>query len=460
MSLARLAAFATPFPAWILGAGLLAGAPPAAAQEKVFLALKDALNTEVQERTFTLAKPARVHVRATGAGVGDRPFFAYAWILDAATREVVWQMDGRNAKADGTFQVADQQVALKAGTFEAYFSNHAFGWRGTLSRGSRGLDRRRIAAGSAKEDRDPFGFREIARALGARTLDDWRAQAPRYGLELALPAAEAADVSTSAGPVAWKREVVALLADQNSKEWTGAFRVARPVKLHVYCQGERDSEGVLADSGWILDARTRRPVWEMLDGQAAYAGGADKNRRQVEVLTLPPGEYLAGYRTDGSHSPAHWNSAPPCDPLRYGLIVSVAQEADASAVAAIQVPEPGRVLASLVKVGNHRREQASFTLKASGSVRVYALGEADEDEMADGAWITNGTGAKVWEMTPSAAVHAGGAAKNRMQEEVLKLPAGTYTLHVKTDGSHAYGHWNDVPPRDTEHWGATVYALP
>jgi hypothetical protein len=55
--------------------------------------------------------------------------------------------------------------------------------------------------------------------------------------------------------------------------------------------------------------------------------------------------------------------------------------------------------------------------------------------------------------------HAGGAAKNRVQDKILSLPPGTYTLHYRTDGSHAYGRWNDTPPRDTEHYGATVYAV-
>ena len=73
----------------------------------------------------------------------------------------------------------------------------------------------------------------------------------------------------------------------------------------------------------IIEARTRARVWEMSMDKAQFAGGARKNRRQVETVTLPAGDYEATFVTDDSHSPADWNAAPPCDPLRYGLILAV-----------------------------------------------------------------------------------------------------------------------------------------
>jgi hypothetical protein len=54
--------------------------------------------------------------------------------------------------------------------------------------------------------------------------------------------------------------------------------------------------------------------------------------------------------------------------------------------------------------------------------------------------------------------HAGGALKNRFADVRIQLPKGSYTLRFKTDDSHAYGDWNSAPPRDAEHYGATLYA--
>jgi len=443
-----------------LGLGILlaVATAPARGQEAPFVSLKDTVKSEVQARTFTLPKAMRVHVYAKGGGRDHRSFFASGWILDAASREVVWQMDGRNAKSEGDYQVADQYLELKAGTYEAYFSNHGFGWTGPLSHGTRDIDRRRLQGAAAAKDDDKFGFRAIAESLSPGRVADWKARAAHYGLELYARSGEAAEVRTAQAPVAWRGEVLALLATQDGGEVRGTFKVSRPVTMHIYCQGERESGDALADSGWIMDARSRKVVWEMNGATADYAGGAEKNRRQVQTLTLPAGEYIAGYTTHDPHSPAHWDAAPPCDPLRYGLILSLPKEGDAGAFALSPAREPGKVLAALVKVGNDRREDAAFTLARPASVRIYALGEADDDEMADGAWITDSAGTKVWTMAPRATVHAGGARKNRMQDQVLTLPAGTYTVHYRTDGSHAYGRWNSAPPRDAEHYGVTVYA--
>jgi hypothetical protein len=231
------------------------------------------------------------------------------------------------------------------------------------------------------------------------------------------------------------------------------------VTLHIYAQGEGVGGTEFADHGWILDARTRRPVWEMSVKKAQYGGGAEKNRRQVETIQLPPGEYIATYVTDGSHSPADWNAAPPCDPLRYGLILALPKDEDRSQVELASAIESAPVLAELVRIGNHANERKPFSLQAATKVRVYAIGERNDEELADTAWIEDGQGKTVWSMSIKNTLHAGGADKNRVADEVLNLPKGSYVLCVRTDGSHAYARWNDAQPWDSEHYGATVYAV-
>lgn len=416
---------------------------PLAAQEKTVVSLHDLVGQEVRQQGFTLAKPQKVHIRATGAVQEDwlenGRTLAYGWILNAATREVVWQMSRENSKRQGRFQVADAWVDLPAGSYEAYMENASMREAGFLIRPVRNVDRRSLRG----------------EGLKGLTLQRWKEDAQRYGMDLGVTDASA--VTTFQGPLHWRNTVITLLATGDRGRWSQAFTVKQTLKVHVYAQGEGSGDE-LADTAWILDAHTRQPVWTMDAGKAQYGGGAQKNRRQVETITLPPGEYIAVCVTDGSHSPADWNATPPCDPLLYGLILSVTQDQDARHL----VPHPeeplGTVLAEAVKVVNHEHRTAAFNLAAPGKVRVYALGEADDDEMADGGWIEDTTGHRVWEMKAERTRHAGGADKNRVADDVLSLPKGTYTLHVRTDGSHAYGRWNDDAPWDADRYGITVYA--
>ena len=209
--------------------------------------------------------------------------------------------------------------------------------------------------------------------------------------------------------------------------------------------------------GGILDARTRARVWEMSRDKSQFAGGARKNRRQVETITLPAGDYEAAFVTDDSHSPADWNAAPPCDPGMYGLTLSLPADADLAAVS-LAKSMTWAPLAELVRIGNDQDRSAAFTLAAARTVRVYAIAEGSGDEMADEAWVEDAAGKRVWTMVYDHTLFAGGASKNRLADEVVSLPKGTYTLRVRTDDSHAYGHWNSDPPWDPEHYGVTVYA--
>ena len=457
MSIPTPSAFHLP-PALML-AVLFQGAPaPAqAAKEPVLLSLKDTAATEVQSQGFTLPQDMKIHVYAKGGSAGDRPYFAYGWILNATTREVVWQMDGRTSKREGFFQVADAYLTLPKGSYEAYFSNHGFAQRSFLSFSDHNIDRRPRSRTQDHGDSHERWFQGMIHGFSGGSAA-WERRVGNYGMEVYLPGHGGSTVQTFKAPLVWKHELAALIPEKDGSRLTASFHVKRPVTLHVYAQGEYAGDHEFADHGWILDARTRRPVWEMDSTKAQYGGGAKKNRRQVETLQLPPGDYIANYGTDGSHSPADWNSAPPCDPLRYGLILSVPSEADQGQVALAPAPDPDPILAELVRLGNHRDERASFTLQAPAKVRVYALGERDDEDMADTAWIEDAQGKSVWTMTPKATQHAGGASKNRVADEVISLPKGTFTLHVRTDGSHAYARWNDSAPWDADHYGATVYA--
>ena len=115
------------------------------------------------------------------------------------------------------------------------------------------------------------------------------------------------------------------------------------------------------------------------------------------------------------------------------------------------------VLAQIGQVLDNEDKTVTFSLPRSQEVRIFAIGEGQGGEMFDYGWIENtDKGLPVWEMQEPKTTHAGGAGKNRKVDIVITLPAGSYKLRYKSDDSHAFDHWNSLPP-DINFWGIAVY---
>ncbi len=102
----------------------------------------------------------------------------------------------------------------------------------------------------------------------------------------------------------------------NEEKKISAIEIKEPTKLFVACMGEI-SDG-MADYGWIEDDKGTR-VWTMDDAKCVAAGGATKNRLQLDVVTLTPGKYKVFYQTDDSHSWNKWNEDAPKRPDLWGI---------------------------------------------------------------------------------------------------------------------------------------------
>ncbi len=219
------------------------------------------------------------------------------------------------------------------------------------------------------------------------------------------------------------------------------------------------------------------PIWEMMASETRHAGGADKNRSAETTLSLAPGSYTLAYYSDDSHDCTEFNSDPPDFPARWGATLFVldpdfdlrrvtidqdrtagaAGEAAAIAAAADTSAGPtGGVLARLDRLGNNRVVDAPMELPEGGVIRIYAVGEIVPSSRFDYGWITSADGETVWEMTRSNTHPAGGSQKNRAFDGRVRLPAGSYVVHFRTDGHHAYGAFEQPPPDDPEGWGIRV----
>jgi CubicO group peptidase (beta-lactamase class C family) len=108
-----------------------------------------------------------------------------------------------------------------------------------------------------------------------------------------------------------KMPVVAQLVQViDNEDKTVEFSLPRTQQVRIFSIGE-GQDGQMYDYGWIENMDKGIPVWETRAGRTTHAGGAAKNRKVDEVITLEPGKYKLRYKTDDSHSFEHWNALPP-----------------------------------------------------------------------------------------------------------------------------------------------------
>ena len=407
---------------------------------------------ELRHRTIQVNDEGPISITAVGsfgARTQDRhgaQLAVFGWIVRRSDGVVVWQMTpeaARRLKGDGgTLAEVTDRITLAPGLYDAYFSTYGFD-----------EDDHFFNRAPWKADRDRWRFRLDDGGRGviaSGERDDGYADAAGRGTGL--------DVIYRTGPVTSRTERAVYL------------RVEQPVRVRLQSVGEVPRGGdegyEQQDYAFFQNVYTGQPVWEMTRDATEPAGGHPRNRAADAVVTLEPGLYRAGYRTDGGHGPNDWWMAPPLDPLGWGLTVSYADPKDvgSGAVAEADVRHLPTV-AELAPLGDDVRRARRFEVTDSLRVLAVGLGELRSgNRRYDYAWlIREGDAGRpaetVWDMTYESSEPAGGESRNRRTESALTLAPGLYTLHAQTDDSHSADGWHDRPPHDAEHWGATLYAF-
>ena len=377
-------------------------------------------------KSLSVTREVPVRIYAIGEGRRGDGMYDYGWIVNAGTRERVWEMRTSNTDPAGGSvknRKFDGEIRLSPGAYELVFITD-----------------------------------------GSHSNDDWNAAPPLdvYNHGMTLMASRESDrsaVSVKDAPPVLTNPFVTLAHQGNNDYKSAGFTLKRDSKVRVYAFGESDNDGQMADYGWIVDAKSHERVWDMSNRRTEHGGGAQKNQFVDEIISLPKGSYIAYYVTDGSHTYDDWNADPPFDPENYGLtLMGAGDRFEAGTVSAFDEGQESNVLAQLTRVSDNKRLSMRFTLDRQTRVRVYALGEGMDRRMYDYGWIENaGNGQTIWEMTYAMTSHAGGARKNRMVNSTIVLDKGEYEIHYETDGSHSFNDWNDDPPEDRTHWGITLY---
>jgi hypothetical protein len=432
-------------------------------QDDVLVDLRDFTPREYRSQAFVLSAPQTLRLEAVGAEPGrdrrglfrgdwspgddgDRDLWpAAAWILDARTREVVWDLrTTETERARSGLRRFQGAIRLPAGTYEAHFASFPAVSVWTEGGGDF-LDviRRSRRAGEVR--------------YAGPYVDDGEYREFRLSIRGSGRAATAADLDEAER--AFRADAVVSLTPQRGTSTRYGFAVDRTTEVEVIGLGEMTPDDDF-DYGWIADAGTGRQVWRMGYATAKHAGGVAKNRMITDRVSLAPGRYVAYFVSDDSHDPEEWNGVPPLDPGRWGLTLRVADPAARAAIRPfVYEPVPsGQTLVSLIGLGDDELRSEGFTLTRPMEVRIYAIGEGRDGEMFDYGWIVDAaTRRRIWTMQQAQTQEAGGDHKNRLFDGTLRLEAGSYLVYFKTDGSHSADEWNATAPAEGQFWGISVF---
>ncbi len=255
-----------------------------------------------------------------------------------------------------------------------------------------------------------------------------------------------------------------------------AFRLDRPTRLAVVATGSFETDSALAAYGWIVRRANRAVVWQLTPETATRERATLASA--TDTLTLDAGTYDAYFTTFGDPLLAIDAGDSFAERVaglfRFG---NRAWESDASKWQfrlRLLDPDPAARLLrgddrdavpagpDLVWAGAATDDDEAlaylFEVRRPTPLRLRATGELF-DTPADVGWIDNlSTGERVWTMTTTNTVPAGGSIKNRRAEATLDLAPGLYRAAFETDGSHDPGRWRANPPLDPAGWGLFLYA--
>ena len=435
--------------AFVLGVSLLVLAPLSVRGAEL-ARIDDLTVNEMKIRGFVLEKEGTVTIDAVayrGSGVWEDFSLNNAWILSSDTRKPVWTLDDADSeKRSKRLREFTDDITLPKGRYEVYFSTY---WPSKKW----GPDVDIEGVGEA--------ISEVVRAVFDKTFDedDYRKAAREFEITVKGDGAPLTEKDILGyHDLLKKSAVIALTALGDDRYETLGFSLDKPMDLQIYAMGEL-SKGGSYDYCWIIDTSTYKKVWEFEYRNAVGAGGSKKNRVFKGVVPFQPGSYALFCVTDDSHAFGDWNSPPPHDPYFWGVTIQTADAAAAKSVKTFPYEMFSRkdVVLELARLGNGETRSEGFSLKAPSKLRVYALGEGNDEEMYDYSWIVDARTKKVvWEMSAANAEHAGGANKNRQVDEVIDLGKGDYIVYAVTDGSHSYEDWNASSPHNREMWGVTL----
>lgn len=378
-------------------------------------------DSERIEKRFSLIQDTEFKIYGVGEGI-KKQFYDFGYIYDVSMNKKVWMFNRGNASKAGG---GNKNVVQKANV--------------TLPKGS---------------------YSVIYKSDDSHSFDEWNVKAPddpqHWGIVVSLVNEDDRKNIVSFNENDIVEPIIEITKVEEDAFISKGISLSKDIKVRILSVGEGYKD--LADYSWIINADTKETVWKMTSRNTEYAGGGKKNRIVDEVIKLDAGNYIVNYITDDSHNYDDWNDLPPLDEERWGITVWTQNSKDKSNVTTFNPKKykSKNLITEITKVGDDEKLVERFKISQKSDIRIIAIGEGSGNDLADYAWITDENGYTVWKMKYDETSRAGGSRKNRLFNDVIRLKAGEYKLHYKTDDSHSYEDWNSTPPNNPQMYGVTL----
>lgn len=254
--------------------------------KNIIVAITKAGDNEYRSEGFTLKQDMDLRIYAIGERYSSRRQMAdYGWIINARTREKVWEMNvDKTVHAGGGTKnrMIDEIVHLPKGNYIVSFQSD-----------------------------------------DSHSYDDWNDSPPydqaHWGITVyAVDDNFEKSMVDKYTPEREKNIIAQIIRVRDDANLSETFKLNEPTRIRIYSIGE-GQRNQMFDYGFIEDANTGKVIWEMTYSMAFHAGGARKNRIVNTTIILDKGDYRLRYRTDDSHSYNNWNDAPPEDSQYWGI---------------------------------------------------------------------------------------------------------------------------------------------
>jgi hypothetical protein len=256
-----------------------------------------------------------------------------------------------------------------------------------------------------------------------------------------------------------------------------AFKVeGEPTELEIQATGSLQSDTLLAAFPWILKRSDRSVAWKM----EPNAGERDSGMlvSVTERIWLEPDEYDVYFASFGNQGFPSSQPGGVVDKFlsmfnddfqkwrnessHWKITVTAGSEETQSRVKPTEpahtVYEGPRVVWTSGPVGGRSISEFMFETHRPVAIKVTSAGSFP-DGSEHVAWIENiESGKRVWDMTVSESVHAGGSPNNRLARQKFELQGGLFRAVYQSRKGHGFDHWRTNPPLDPLSWGLTISA--